>query len=113
MLVCALKLFKAPKTAIGNVTSGGTESIMMAVKAYRDYSKDNFDIINPEMIICRSAHVAFNKAAHYLGIKLVIIDENVSDRKMNTIMLKSAINQNTICVVASAPPFHTWCNRSN
>ena len=100
-----LNLFKAPDTAIGNITSGGTESIMMAVKAYRDYSRENYDIENPEMIICRSAHVAFNKAAHYLGIKLIIIDERESDRKMNVDAMKSAINNNTICVVASAPSF--------
>ena len=100
-----LKLFKASENAIGNITSGGTESIMMAIKAYRDFSKEHYDIENPEMIICRSAHVAFNKAAHYLGIKLVIIDERVCDRKMNTEKLKSAITPNTICIVASAPSF--------
>ncbi|KAJ6853129.1 sphingosine-1-phosphate lyase [Iris pallida] len=50
----------------GNMTSGGTESILLAVKTSRDYMKVNKGITNPEMIIPESAHSAYDKAAHYL-----------------------------------------------
>ena len=55
----------------GAMTSGGTESILTAVKASRDYMKATRGIRRPEMIIGASAHAAFYKAAEYFNIKLV------------------------------------------
>jgi len=55
----------------GAMTSGGTESILTAVKASRDYMKETRGIRAPEMIIGLSAHAAFFKAAEYFKIKLV------------------------------------------
>ena len=55
----------------GAMTSGGTESILTAVKASRDYMKATKGIRRPEMIIGISAHAAFYKAAEYFNIKLV------------------------------------------
>lgn len=98
-----LNLYKGTENSVGNITSGGTESILMTCKAHRDFSKQMFQIDEPEIIICKSAHVAFNKAAHYLGIKLVIIDE--INNKFNINSLKNKINSNTILIVGSAPSF--------
>ena len=98
-----LELYKGNKNSIGNITSGGTESILMTCKAHRDFSKHMFQIDEPEIIISKSAHVAFNKAAHYLGIKLVIMDEIENRFDINA--LKNTINSNTILVVGSAPSF--------
>lgn len=100
-----LDLYKGNENSIGNVTSGGTESILMSCKAHRDFGKDNYDITDPEIIICKSAHVAFNKAAHYLGVKLVILDEDPLTREFDVKYLENALNENTILVVASAPSF--------
>ena len=100
-----LSLYNAPSHAIGNITSGGTESIIMACKAYRDKGRELYDIEYPEAVICRSAHVAFNKAAHYLGIKLIIIEDDVYTKKMDIKKLESKLNSNTIFVVGSAPSF--------
>ena len=55
----------------GAMTSGGTESILTAVKASRDYMRYKHGIKHPEMIIGVSAHAAFFKAAVYFGIKLI------------------------------------------
>lgn len=55
----------------GAMTSGGTESILTAVKASRDHMKFSRGIRHPEMIIGASAHAAFYKAAEYFNIKLV------------------------------------------
>ena len=55
----------------GVVTSGGTESILMAMRAYRNQARDERGIDEPEVVLCVSAHAAFDKAAEYFGIKLV------------------------------------------
>ena len=55
----------------GAMTSGGTESILSAVKASRDYMRFTKGITQPEMIIGESAHAAFYKAAEYFQIKLI------------------------------------------
>lgn len=57
----------------GAMTSGGTESILTAVKASRDYMRYKFGIKHPEMVMCTSAHAAFYKAAVYFGIKLITV----------------------------------------
>ncbi|MBS1196181.1 MAG: hypothetical protein H6R33_901, partial [Actinobacteria bacterium] len=58
-------------TAVGTVTSGGTESILLAMKAYRDYARRRRGITRPQMVVPRTAHAAFDKAAEYFGIELV------------------------------------------
>ena len=59
---------------VGNFTSGGTESIILAVKAARDcYREKCPEITAPEMILPATAHAAFHKAAHYLGVKTVTV----------------------------------------
>lgn len=55
------------------MTSGGTESILTAVKASRDYMRAKRGIKHPEMVIGQSAHAAFFKAAEYFKIKLVVV----------------------------------------
>jgi sphinganine-1-phosphate aldolase len=67
-------LFHGDQDTVGNMTSGGSESIMVAVKAARDYSREKKPhILQPELLMPLSAHPAFNKAAHYLGLKTVIV----------------------------------------
>ena len=100
-----LDLYKAPPDAIGNITSGGTESIFMACKAYRDFRKETRFIENPEMIISKSAHVAFKKSAHYLNIKVIELEDHSITKKFNVDKLKSVLSKNTIMVVSSAPSF--------
>jgi sphinganine-1-phosphate aldolase len=53
------------------MTSGGTESILSAVKASRDYMAQRRGITHPEMVIGESAHAAFFKAAEYFKIRLI------------------------------------------
>ena len=55
----------------GSVSSGGTESIMLAMKTYRDWARATRRITRPELVAPTSAHPAFDKAAHYFGIKQV------------------------------------------
>src|SRR3989338_603689 len=55
----------------GTVTSGGTESILLAMKTYRDWARETKGIRQPAMVVPSTAHAAFDKAAHYFGMKLV------------------------------------------
>lgn len=55
----------------GALTSGGTESILMAVKAYRDQATALLGITEPEIVAGNTAHPALDKACHYLGVKLI------------------------------------------
>ncbi len=68
-----LSLFNANEGASGVMTSGGTESILMAVKAAKEYAFKTKGIKEPEIIMSLTAHPAFNKACDYFGIKLHIL----------------------------------------
>ncbi len=58
----------------GSMTSGGTESILMAVKTARDWARiTKPEIQEPEMILPASAHPAFAKAAHYFDVRPVLV----------------------------------------
>jgi glutamate/tyrosine decarboxylase-like PLP-dependent enzyme len=59
-------------SAVGNMTSGGTESILMAIKTARDFGSAEMGITEPEMVLPVTAHPAFYKAAEYLGVKVVL-----------------------------------------
>lgn len=80
------------------MTTGGTESIMMACKAYRDYGRAVKGIIKPNMVIPRTAHSAFDKAAQYLGIYVYYVEIDVNTTKVNLKQMERKINKNTIMV---------------
>ncbi|KAL6186307.1 hypothetical protein ACLB2K_042427 [Fragaria x ananassa] len=88
----------------GNMTSGGTESILLAMKTSRDYMKARKGIKKPEMIIPESAHSAYDKAAQYFNIKLwrVPVDKEF---QADVKAIRKFINRNTILIVGSAPGF--------
>jgi glutamate/tyrosine decarboxylase-like PLP-dependent enzyme len=88
----------------GTVTSGGTESILLAMKTYRDRARKEKGITQPEMIIPVTAHAAFDKAAQYFNIKKVTIPVG-KDYAADVAKVKKAVNKNTIVIVGSAPSF--------
>ena len=90
--------------AAGFLTSGGTESILMAVKAARDRAKAERGITAPEMIVPTSAHAAFHKAAHYFGLEVHKIPVR-DDWRADVDATAAAINDNTVLVVGSAPQY--------
>ena len=99
-----IDLYEGDKNVCGTVTTGGTESIILSCKSHRDYYKKNKNIIEPEIIAPVSVHVAFDKACHYLGIKLIKIP--VYENGLPSLLdLEEKINDNTILLVGSAPSF--------
>lgn len=91
---------------VGNFTSGGTESIILAVKSARDCARVKHpEITEPEMILPVTAHAAFHKAAHYLGIKKVLTPVDPVTFKADVDAIAKAITPNTIMLVGSAPSY--------
>lgn len=100
-MCCAL--FHGGPNSCGTMTSGGTESILMACKAYREMAYDK-GIKYPEILVPESAHAAFDKAANYFGLKIVHIPLN-KDMQVDVKAMKRAISKNTAMLVCSAPQF--------
>jgi sphinganine-1-phosphate aldolase len=99
-------LFHGNQNTVGNMTSGGSESILLAVKAARDYTRARKPhIFRPELLMPLSAHPAFNKAAHYLGLKTVIVPTRKDTLAADLEAMKEAITENTIMIVGSAPSY--------
>ena len=88
----------------GTVSSGGTESIMLAMKTYRDWARETKGITQPEMIVPVTAHAAFDKASQYFNIKTVHIPIDANFRA-DVNAARKAVNKNTIVIVGSAPSF--------
>lgn len=87
---------------VGNLTTGGTESIFMALKAARDWARQTYpQIAEPEMVVPVTAHPAWNKAAHYLGIKINMTPVK-NDFCADVAAMKAAINKNTVILGATA-----------
>jgi glutamate/tyrosine decarboxylase-like PLP-dependent enzyme len=93
----------------GNVTSGGSESIILGIRAAQERARaERPRVTHPELVLPASAHPAFDKAAHIFGIRNVrtpITKDYVADVQA----MADAVNDNTIGLVASAPnyPFGT------
>ena len=93
-----------PNEICGVVSSGGTESILLAMKTYRDYARDKRGITEPQMVVPSTAHAAFDKAAGYFGIEIVHVPVG-EDFRADVDATERAITDNTIVIVGSAPPF--------
>jgi sphinganine-1-phosphate aldolase len=87
----------------GTFTSGGTESCLLAVKAARDARSD---VDDPELVLPATAHPAFHKAAHYLGLRVVTTPVGADFRALVPPLVE-AITARTVLVVASAPSYPT------
>jgi sphinganine-1-phosphate aldolase len=94
----------AEQQICGVVTSGGTESILLAMKTYRDWAKDQKKITRPEMVVPVTAHAAFEKAAAYFKIKLRRIPVD-AEYKADVAEARKAVTRNTVVIVGSAPSF--------
>ena len=90
---------------VGTMTSGGSESILMAVKTYRDRARDlHPEIKRPEMVLPVTAHAAFLKAGHYFGVEPVLVRLD-DDLRVDLSAVRTSISPNTILMVGSAPNY--------
>mmetsp|Transcript_114281 Transcript_114281/g.277468 ORF Transcript_114281/g.277468 Transcript_114281/m.277468 type:complete len:559 (+) Transcript_114281:93-1769(+) len=105
VVAMTLPLFHAPEDGCGTMTSGGTESILMAMKAYRDFAETRKGITEPEIIVPNTAHAAFDKAAFYFKIRIIRTPCSQTTFKADVAAMAAAISPNTVALVASAPQF--------
>ncbi|XP_011871713.1 PREDICTED: sphingosine-1-phosphate lyase isoform X3 [Vollenhovia emeryi] len=101
----ACHLFNGDKASCGTMTTGGTESILLACKAYRDYAREAKGIRKPEIVLPVTAHAAFDKAAQYLNIKIRSVPVNPQSFTVCVKAMRKSITKNTIMLVGSAPNF--------
>eukprot|EP00054_Salpingoeca_dolichothecata_P004272 m.30030 g.30030 ORF g.30030 m.30030 type:complete len:536 (+) comp14463_c0_seq1:41-1648(+) len=91
---------------VGCLTSGGTESILSAMKAYRDRARKLYPYITePEVVAPLTIHPAFEKAAAYFDLKVVHVNTDPVSMRCNVSEMARAINRNTILLAASAPQY--------
>ncbi|MCK4745977.1 MAG: aspartate aminotransferase family protein, partial [Bacteroidales bacterium] len=101
----AVELMHGNRNVAGNVTTGGTESIFLALKVARDLACEScneniqFEVILPETI-----HPAFLKACDYLSLKAILVPVG-EDKRADPEAMSEAITDNTILICCSAPCF--------
>ena len=99
-------LLDCSSEAVGNFTSGGTESLILAVKTSRDFSRATRpQIKEPEMVLPVTAHASLFKAAHYLGIKPVVTPVCDGTFLADVDAMRAAVTDNTILLIGSAPGY--------
>uniref|UniRef100_A0A1I8ITU1 Sphingosine-1-phosphate lyase n=1 Tax=Macrostomum lignano TaxID=282301 RepID=A0A1I8ITU1_9PLAT len=91
----------------GNVTSGGTESVLMAVKTYRDLARARKPGSGgtPNIVAAVTVHPAFNKAAHYFGLTMTLVPVDPVSQTVDPAALRAAVTSDTVLLVASAPQY--------
>jgi sphinganine-1-phosphate aldolase len=99
-----VNMYNGDKNACGSITSGGSESIIMALKTHREWAKEKKGITDPEIVIPVSAHAAFDKGAQYFGITIIHVPVD-DDGRVNIKKVANSINRNTIMLAGSTPNF--------
>lgn len=106
VLAFTANLLNAPDSAVGSMTSGGTESIICAVKAAKSFAKSkNKSLVKGNIVMPESAHPAFNKAAHYFDLEVRVVKclGDALEPDMNQYL--SFIDANTVLIIGSAPAY--------
>ncbi|OLY81068.1 Sphingosine-1-phosphate lyase [Smittium mucronatum] len=97
-----LDMYNAPANGCGTTTSGGTESILMTVRAHHLKAQKERGVKYPNLIAPTTIHTAFDKACDYFGIQLIHIPIDPVSGKVNLNILQKAINSQTIMIAGSA-----------
>jgi glutamate/tyrosine decarboxylase-like PLP-dependent enzyme len=99
-----LDLLHGPQDAAGTITAGGTDSITMAMKAARDHARKAKGVTGPlNIVLPRSAHPAFDKAAAVMEIE--VRRTPLSDHLADSTAMESAVDASTMMIAGSAPCF--------
>jgi len=86
----------------GAIGSGGSESILSAIYAHREWGRAERGVQAPEMILPETAHVAFDKGAHYFGVRVIPAPIDPKTTQVDVEFVRSRINRNTVLLVGSA-----------
>lgn len=91
------------EVVVGNVTSGGTESCVLAVKAARDFR--GLPPGEGSLVLPTTAHAAFHKAAHLLGLELILVPVDPTSGRVGAHDIATAVRKDTVLIVVSAPNY--------
>ena len=97
----AADLLDAPADAVGTITSGGTESVLLAVQGARDSRTTDG---RPNVVVPSTVHAAFHKAAHYFDVEIRVLPVS-DDHRADVVATAAAIDDNTVLIVGSAPSY--------
>ncbi len=98
-------LLNGPPSTVGCMTSGGTESLILAMKTWRDAGLSRRPWLrSPEVVLPRTAHPAFDKAAHMLGMRLRKAEIG-ADGRVDLHHVGRLIGRRTVLLVGSAPQY--------
>ena len=98
-----LDLYNGDSNACGLVTSGGTESLFLAMLAYREQGRKK-GITRPNVVCSQATHVAIDKAAFYLNMEVRKVPM-LEDFSCNIHGIIQEIDSNTVCIIGSAPEY--------
>lgn len=98
-------LLGGDQQVVGNMTSGGTESLLMAIKTAREWARVHKpEAASPEILVPSTAHPAFDKAAHYFGVKTVRVPVR-NDYRADVAACAKAVTNQTILMAGSSPSY--------
>lgn len=103
VIAMSARLLGGDDEVVGNMTSGGTESLLMTVLAAREWGRAH-GITSPEMILPITAHPAFEKAAHYFNVKPIHTPIR-ADFRADVAAVRNAITPRTVLIIGSAPSY--------
>jgi sphinganine-1-phosphate aldolase len=105
VVAMCLDLFGAPQGATGSFTSGGSESILLAVKTARDWARQTKPAVTrPVLLLPVSAHPAFDKAAHLFGLESRRV-ELAGDHRADVERMAAQMTEDVIMMAGSAPAY--------
>jgi sphinganine-1-phosphate aldolase len=99
-----IKMFHGGQNACGTFTNGGTESILLACKAYQQWGRTQ-GIRKPEIVVSSTAHASYKKACYYFRMKYVEVPA-LPDGLVDLNQMKRKINSNTVMIVGSTPCYN-------
>jgi sphinganine-1-phosphate aldolase len=104
IIAMAADLLGGDEHVAGTMTSGGTESLLLAVKTARDWARAEWAMKDPEIILPSTAHPAFDKAGEYFDVRIVRVPVR-QDYRADVQAMRAAISNQTIMLVGSAPSY--------
>ena len=105
LLEFGLDLMNAPPGAAATFTSGGSESIFLALQTARDAARSERGVTQPNFVVPRTAHPAFSRAGHALGIEIRRVPTTRADYRADVAGMDARIDDHTIGLVGSAPNY--------
>lgn len=103
-----VNMYNGDSNCCGVMTTGGTESILLAMKCYHQLGKER-GIKVPEIVVPASIHPAFDKACYYFGMKITHVPVDKVTGKVVANTMKKYISRRTIAIVGSCPSFPHGC----